>query len=109
MQYQEKDQNGVIRFVDNKLIIKLLDSYPGGLNALCCNDSHFDDYDQLLQLIGYSASGIPYRDEDKYDITDSMDNPEEVFEKRFKEAKEKLAPIVSDMFNIAIEDLMGED
>jgi hypothetical protein len=90
------------RFVENKLIRQLVDKI--GLNNIACMEYDNDDYDQLLQLIGYSTSVIPYRDKDKYELTDNGNSkPEEVFEKRLKKLKKELAPVISELFNIHVE------
>jgi hypothetical protein len=91
------------RFVENKLISKLVDEI--GLNRIAAMDYDDDDYDQMLQLIGYSTSGIPYRDESKYKITDEGAKPEEVFEQELKQLKKKMAPIMAELFNIHEGDL----
>jgi len=51
--------NGVVRFKANALVRHLLDSYPGGLDALIRKTVgyHDPDYVQLMQLIGYSICG----------------------------------------------------
>ncbi len=93
------------RFVENKLVNWMV--YKIGLNEICLKSKEEgldEDYDQLLQLIGYSVSGIPYRDQDKYDIEDSK--PEDVYERKYKELKKDLAPIMAELFNICEEDLL---
>lgn len=99
MQYIKKN-----RFVENKIITMLVDAY--NLNKIAAMDFDNDDYDQLLQLMGYSTSGVPYRDQDKYDITDDdQASPETVFEEKYKELKNSLRPIMADLFNKCEEDL----
>jgi len=52
-------ESGVIRFTENKIVSHLLNSYPGGLNALAAKfRDNVDDYEQLMMLIGYSVSGF---------------------------------------------------
>lgn len=101
MQYIENH-----RFVENKLISWMVDKI--GLNEISIksHDKGFnddDDYDQLLQLTGYSTSGIPYRDKDKYLITDNSLKPEDAYEKAYKKLKSDLVPIVSDLYDIGID------
>lgn len=120
MQYTKKDEHEVLRFVENGLISWMVDQI--GLNKLCMiavgaheartNEGDvikcdIDDYDQLLQLTGYSISGIPYRGKEKYEITDDDQhrNPEVIFEELYKKLKKDIAPIVSDLFNLSEEDL----
>jgi len=102
--HTEKD---VKRFVQNKIIRYMLDKI-GGLNQIMIKfegDEFDDDYDQLLQLIGYSTSGIPYRDKEKYNITDNEGKPEEIYQEMYKQLKKDLGPIISDLYNVHIEDL----
>lgn len=89
------------RFVENKLISWMVERV--GLNEIArefsIEDYDNDDYDQLLQLIGYSVSGIPYKDKGKYDITNTDLKPEEVYENKYKNLKNRLKPIIRDYFN----------
>ena len=75
MQSQYEDSKGVIRFTENKLVTWLIDQLPNGLNSLSIeqqtNDYDDADYDQILQQIGYSVSGIPYLNEDLHDMKDA--------------------------------------
>jgi hypothetical protein len=64
LQPTELDERGILRFKENRLISLMLTAYDQ--NRLCARygvESWFrDDYDQLLQLIGYSVSGAPLSD-----------------------------------------------
>ncbi|AUR93404.1 hypothetical protein NVP1187O_091 [Vibrio phage 1.187.O._10N.286.49.F1] len=59
------DDHGVLRFVENKLITKLIDHFEHegmkGLNALSyyyqVNNIPTEHYEQITRLIGYSVSG----------------------------------------------------
>ena len=101
------------RFVENKLVTWLIDQLPGGMNSLSIEsqEGEYDDadYDQILQLIGYSVSGIPYRNHALYEITDEIAKtgatPDKIYEDLYNELKNSLRPIVSDLFNKAEEDL----
>ena len=77
MQYQNRTSE-VWRFVENKLVSWLIDQLPNKMNTLAVeyHRGNYDaaDYDQILQLIGYSVSGIPYKNKDLYDITDNCDH-----------------------------------
>ena len=56
----ERDHDGVIRFKANKLVKYLLEKGPFDLNQLSRLAQEFyceDDYQHLMQLIGYSVSG----------------------------------------------------
>jgi hypothetical protein len=52
------DEHGTIRFKNNPIIEWILEQ-AGGLNAVAKRFERGEDYDQLLQLIGYSVSGAP--------------------------------------------------
>ncbi|MBN3780489.1 hypothetical protein G3O06_23530 [Burkholderia sp. Ac-20345] len=58
MQPIHVDSKGVVRFVSNDLVSRLVDVYPGGLDAIASTAGSVDDLEQLLQLIGYSVSGF---------------------------------------------------
>jgi len=78
MQKQYLTENGVRRFIENKLVSWLIDQLPNNMNDLAkefyVGGYDKDDYDQILQLIGYSVSGIPYKNKDLYDITDNCNH-----------------------------------
>lgn len=99
MQFQETDKRGILRFVENPLVSWMVDQLPGQLNKLTIEYHSYpdkysqDDYDQIMQLIGYSVSGIPYQDRSKYEITDNNIKPEEAYENQYKELIEKLKPL----------------
>jgi hypothetical protein len=57
MQPIELDDDGAARFRQNKLIKFLLDSYEPGLGKLSMLPFDNADYEQLMQLIGYSVCG----------------------------------------------------
>ena len=52
-------EDGVIRFMENKIVSFLLEEYSssGGLSALKRMGFSREDYTHLMQLIGYSVSG----------------------------------------------------
>ena len=52
-----RDENGVIRFKENKLVRFLLDAGPFDLNQIARMDFSDEDREQFAQLIGYSHSG----------------------------------------------------
>ena len=100
------------RFVENKLVSWMVNKIGLTEIYIKSREDGFDDnddYDQLLQLIGYSTSAIPYLDKDKHCITDTDSKPEDVFEKKYKELKKDLAPIMSELFNIHENDLSGNE
>lgn len=58
---EDEGARGRRRFVENKIVSHLLDHYPGGLNKICQKfdgGEYREDYDQLIQLIGYSLDGF---------------------------------------------------
>ena len=112
MQPQTETENKVIRFVENPLVTWLIDQLPDRMNTIAHEfamnkDGKYcaDDYDQILQLIGYSVSGIPYRDPEKYKITDENKDSDNHFESEYKGLKDQLRPIISELFNIHEDDL----
>jgi hypothetical protein len=72
------DEDGVPRFVKNRIVRFLLDQYEPGLNDLAnrfCNSKDEDlnrsdlaDWEQLLMLIGYTISGFGSHDIDRRTI-----------------------------------------
>ena len=57
MQPLKRCSDGVIRFKRNKIVEFLLTAGPFDLNMLSRMPWDNEDYTQLMQLIGYSASG----------------------------------------------------
>jgi hypothetical protein len=57
MQPIERDEEGTARFKQNAIVRFLLDEYKPGLNAIASMPFSRDDYQHLMQLIGYSVSG----------------------------------------------------
>lgn len=52
-----RDSTGVIRFKENKIVRHLVDSFLDSLNAISIMNFPKEDYQQLMQLIGYSVCG----------------------------------------------------
>lgn len=70
-----EDEQGVIRFKENKIVSYLLDNGGIDMNQLAVKDFSEDDRRQFAQLIGYSLSGfgsLPYVNEDTYDAAERM-------------------------------------
>jgi len=110
VQNQCFDENGVKRFKENKLISWLIDQLPNGLNDLSMahQTKGFDDadYDQILQQIGYSVSNIPFRNKELHHITDNGNADAEThYESAYLALKEKMIPVITDLFNIHKDDL----
>lgn len=103
MQYQKDG-----RFIENKLVTWLIDQLPDGQNTISIESQNgkYDkaDYDQILQLIGYSTSGIPYRNRDLFAITDEQKNPEEVYEMAYKKLKAAMKPIMEEVYDVDLEE-----
>ena len=59
LQPQIVDAHGIRRFRENYLVTKIVDGYPGGLNAIFRLTRTVEDHDQLCQLLGYSVVGAP--------------------------------------------------
>ncbi|WP_327211382.1 hypothetical protein [Rhizobium leguminosarum] len=72
------DEEGIARFVKNRIVRFLLDQYKPGLNDIyerfrCRGDAEARregtaDYEQLMMLIGYSVSGFGDLDIDRRTI-----------------------------------------
>lgn len=61
VQFLKMDENGTLIFTCNKVIRALVDRYPDSLNALhreFYNLENYEDYEQMLMLIGYSKDGF---------------------------------------------------
>lgn len=71
----ERDENGTIRFRQNKIVRFLLDDGPNDMNRLSYMPFSNEDRCQFAQLIGYSVSGIgdlPYADPQVVEMADTM-------------------------------------
>jgi hypothetical protein len=72
MQPIVKDQNGVLRFKENKIVDDMLEfssQHGFDLNKIACKGYSKEDQQQLAQLIGYSVSGycgLSYVDDAAY-------------------------------------------
>jgi hypothetical protein len=80
MQAIVRDDRGVIRFRENKIVRWLLDNGSKTLNDIAAQPFEDDDRDQFMQLIGYSVSNAPLRSsglrEAADEIADKLDGPE---------------------------------
>ncbi len=63
LQPPEWDGRGVLRFKRNALVDFLLETSNHDLNALRRMNFSEEDWDQFNQLIGYSVSGCPFKNE----------------------------------------------
>ncbi len=57
MQPLVRDQNGVVRFKANAIVLALLDGGPFDMNKLATMGFSDEDRAQFAQLIGYSVAG----------------------------------------------------
>lgn len=111
--------NGVLRFKENKIVDKLLDiATENGysLNDIASDDNTTkEDYEQLMQLIGYSISGAPSSVSDETaavaELMGEIDGPDEK-SARIEYLEDKLSKItnglrgpVADLFGIHPDDL----
>lgn len=75
IQGTEVDRHGTIRFRANAIVRRMLDEGPWTLNDIArwgCNDG---DYEQLMQLIGYSLGGfceLACASQEAYDMADAI-------------------------------------
>lgn len=102
MQFQDRTSE-VWRFVENELVSWLIDQLPNNMNSLAleyCTGNYDDaDYDQILQLIGYSVSGIPYKNKDLYDIANNCDQLHAERD-RYKNALEEIMKEFSEGYDV---------
>jgi len=54
----EEDEQGILRFKENKIVRFLLDAGPFDLNRLALIRFDDEDREQFAQLIGYSLAGF---------------------------------------------------
>ncbi len=111
-----KDDSGTVRFKENKLVSLLLEQGPFDLNqliALSMAEGLEDDYGQLLQLIGYSVSGIPRQTMSEYAAFDAMTetgaDPRDAriaaLEQMLADYRRLLRPAIASIFAIHPDDL----
>lgn len=90
------DENGVQRFVENRIVSKLLDAGPLDMNDLAIMDFSQQERIQFAQLIGYSVSGfgsLSYVDEETYGAAARMDEGSTEQDARLDELREQLSEI----------------
>lgn len=119
-----KDDQGVVRFKENKIVRILLDEGPFDLNQIAIwvaeGRVSTEDEIQLAQLIGYSHSGfgsLSYVDEETFQTALSMfecgRNELEArvgyLEDLVKRLKEKLREPMAELFECHPDDLMELD
>ena len=112
------DERGVLRYTKNDIVdgmIGILKGYGYDLNDLHCEFNFVDDadWDQFNQLIGYSLSAIPLRDESLYDISEKLykeGKSEEAtriayLEETVSNLKKNFKEGVSELYGISTDDL----
>jgi len=73
-----KDEHGVLRFKENKIVSYLLDNGGIDLNMLAVLQFDQNDYEQFAQLIGYSLDGfgtLSYVTDEVYDAAEASIQP----------------------------------
>ena len=73
------DENGVMRFKENKIVRFLLDAGQFDMNQLAMMEFSNDDREQFAQLIGYSLSGfseLSYVSDETYEAADLLSQGE---------------------------------
>jgi len=114
-----KDEHGLVRFKENKIVRQLLDfasSRGMSLNDIAMRDYSQEDRVQFAQLIGYSLSGfgtLSYVDNDtyeaaalmKYDVLDEKDARIQALTEKLDGVRETMRELVPQLFNIHPDDL----
>ena len=112
-----KDEHGVLRFKENKIVSYILDNGGIDLNDIAVKDFTKEDRQQFAQLIGYSLSGYSdlrsYVDDEAYYTAEKMhtegvddrDAKIEFLQERIKNLKSKLREPMAELFEIHPDDL----
>ena len=107
------DCDGITRFTENKIVRYMVDELTD-LNTLAIMFKHeeSEDWQQLMQLIGYSVSAAPI-DLDKLNIADIMCEGKteqeakiEHYEKLIGDLRKSLREPVAELYNVHPDDLM---
>ena len=76
----KQDENGVLRFVENSIVRRLLDDGQFEMNQIAAWDATNEEREQFAQLIGYSVSGfgdLSYVSDETYSAAEKMVKGEE--------------------------------
>jgi len=117
-----EDDQGVVRFKENKIVTYILDNSGIDLNQIAVIDFSREDREQFAQLIGYSHSGaseLSYMSNEVlevsqqiYDTGKSNEDQKDVLinylQTTLRTLREKLADDLADFFEIHPDDLKGE-
>ena len=116
----EKDIDGVLRYKRNAAVRFLLNEFLPGLNKLneMCSNGNIsrEDYDQLMQLIGYSHDGCTMLPDDIYNVAEIMyktglsekDARITYLETELKQLKDTIREPMARLFGVHPNDLKGE-
>lgn len=111
-----KDNHGVHRFKENRIVGDVLEHSTLDLNKIAMRDYTNEERMQFAQLIGYSLGGyadLSYASDDSCEIADKMIY-EEISEEEaeliylrslLKETREKVRYLTASLFKICSEDL----
>ena len=115
IQPPEKDESGIIRFKENRIVTFLLDEGPFDMNKLAMLEFSREDREQFAQLIGYSLSGasdLSYMSDEvigsAYKMTDGTDEKTarlQYLEETLKDVKKSIKEATVSLFNIHPDDL----
>jgi len=114
--------DGRLRFTKNIIVRHLVEQLEkfgytlDNLHMYFCERDFDDDWDQFNQLIGYSVSGAPFKDEHVRESAYKMhENGMDEITARAHNAEAKLTNVrelllegVSDLYNIHPDDLVGD-
>lgn len=108
------DPSGTLRFKENRIVSHLLEVAGRngcGLNELAMLEFSREDREQLAQLIGYSAGGfctLSYVQSDTVKAVDEMADggldpvhaENASLKRELRELKERLKPVIADLYGI---------
>lgn len=92
----ETDEHGTLRFIPNRIVEKLLEVAPIGLNEIACMDFTAEERRQFAQLIGYSLGGydeLSYVNDESYEAAYEMTEGISELEARNKYLREKIESV----------------
>lgn len=96
----KEDDRGVLRFIGNSIVQKLLDDGSFDLNDIATWDATREEREQFAQLIGYSLSGfgdLSYVSRETYEAASKMSKGEA---NEYKARYEHLSEVAEEVQNI---------
>ncbi len=109
------NEDGVLRFKKNSIVVFLLDNGGFDLNKLARMDFSKEDREQFAQLIGYSLSGfgeLSYVSDETYSAAEKISLGEselqariDVLEQVLRDVRDGLRKVVPAVFRIHPDDL----